>query len=305
MSSSAAPIASLLSRFKRQRPLRAGSLIVTVFGDSIAPRGGAVTLRSLIDLVAPFGLTDRLVRTSVARLAGDDWLEGRRVGRLGEYRITATGRQRFADATRRIYGGPRHDWLGQWTLVLLAGIEGPRRQQLRESLQWEGFGEPVAGVLASPTTTPAEAASHLSVEGPGELPLILEARSPDPRADHRLVTDGWDLTVLAARYTRFMRQFEPVVAWVREPPSPADAFALRTLLIHEYRKIHLRDPLLPASLLPRDWPGSAAYDVCRIIYERVFLTAEDHLSRTAARLDGPLPAPEPAVYQRFSGLRRH
>ncbi len=60
-----------------QRPLRGGSLLITLFGDAIAPRGGAVTLGSLIRLAAPFGLTERLVRTSVARLAREGWLAAR------------------------------------------------------------------------------------------------------------------------------------------------------------------------------------------------------------------------------------
>src|ERR1700730_10864216 len=76
--------ATLVTRFRRQRPLRGGSLLVTIFGDAIAPRGGAVTLASLIDLAAPFGLNERLVRTSMARLAADGWLQNRRRGRLSE-----------------------------------------------------------------------------------------------------------------------------------------------------------------------------------------------------------------------------
>ena len=39
----------------------------------------------------PFGLTERLVRTSVARLAPDDWLASRRSGRLSEYRLSHAG----------------------------------------------------------------------------------------------------------------------------------------------------------------------------------------------------------------------
>src|ERR1700728_727388 len=98
--------AELLARFRRQRPLRGGSLIVTVFGDSIMPRGGAVTLGSLIALAEPFGLNERLVRTAAARLAKDGWLEGRRAGKLSEYRLSHDGRERFAEATKRIYGEP-------------------------------------------------------------------------------------------------------------------------------------------------------------------------------------------------------
>src|SRR5438874_11294617 len=102
-----APVRAVLRNFRAQRPLRGGSLLVTLFGDSIAPRGAAVTPGSLIRLAAPFGLTERLVRTSVARLARDGWLAARRSGRRSEYRLTRGGAERFAAARRRIDGhGP-------------------------------------------------------------------------------------------------------------------------------------------------------------------------------------------------------
>jgi phenylacetic acid degradation operon negative regulatory protein len=159
-------------------------------------------------------------------------------------------------------------------------------------------------VLAHPTLTPAETREHLDVARLVDEPIIVESRTADPGADRRLVAQGWDLRDLGARYARFITGFQPVLAAVREPLAPADAFLVRTLLIHEYRKIHLRDPLLPPSLLPADWPGTAAYDVCRLVYERVFRAAERHLSQVAARLEGELPAPEAALYRRFAGLPR-
>ncbi len=296
--------AALVARFRRQRPLRGGSLIITVFGDAIAPRGGAITLGALISLMTPFGLTERLIRTSVARLAADDWLASRRLGRLSEYRLSPSGRQRFIEATRRIYAGPAPVWAGRWTLVLMPGATAAQRRQIRETLRWEGFGELEPGLLAHPTLTPGETREHLGVGGLADLPILLESRSAGAAADQRLVHEGWDLRELATRYARFIRHFEPVLPQVREPLAPAGAFLARTLLIHEYRKIHLRDPSLPPSLLPVDWPGHTAYEVCRTLYERLFPAAERHLSDVAARLDGPLPAPEAAVYRRFAGLPR-
>src|SRR5215470_7417663 len=90
---------ALVARFQRQRPVRSGSLLITVFGDAIAPRGGTVTLGSLIRLAEPFGIPERLVRTSVRRLAKDGWLTFRREGRQSEYFLTEHGRSRFAEAT--------------------------------------------------------------------------------------------------------------------------------------------------------------------------------------------------------------
>ena len=79
---------------------------------------------------------------------------------------------------------------------------------------------------------------------------------------------------------------------------------MRTLLIHEYRRLHLRDPLLPPRLLRANWPGAQAAALCRDIYASVFAASEAHLSRVAAQLDGPLPPPDASVMERFGGISR-
>src|ERR1700730_14828489 len=134
-----APVRTLLRNFRAQRPLRGGSLLITIFGDAIAPRGGAVPLGRLIRLAAPFGLPGRPVRTSVPRLARDGWLAAQRSGRRSEYRVTRGGGERFAEATQRIYGQSPRQWDGRWTLLVLPSSR-PRRAQLRESLKWLGVG---------------------------------------------------------------------------------------------------------------------------------------------------------------------
>ena len=80
------------------------------------------------------------------------------------------------------------------------------------------------------------------------------------------------------------------------------AFVIRTLLIHEYRKIHLKDPLLPPALLPPDWVGATAYDLSKRLYGAVFTPAEDYLSNTASTTTEPLPAADGSAYSRFGGL---
>src|ERR1700723_375119 len=142
--------AELVARFRRQRPLRGGSLIVTLFGDAIMPRGGAVTLGSLIALAGPFGLNERLVRTATARLAKDGWLTGHRTGKLSEYHLSHDGRERFAEATKRIYNEPDTLWSGRWTVIVLPPMRAAERRELREELVWRGFGELSTNVFAHP-----------------------------------------------------------------------------------------------------------------------------------------------------------
>jgi len=290
----------LLRQFRSQRPLRGGSLLITIFGDAIAPRGGAVTLGSLIRLAQPFGLTERGVRTSVARLARQGWLATRRSGRRSEYRLTPHGGKRFAEATRRIYGQALRRWDGRWTLLLLS--PGAGTAPLREGLKWLGFGQLTPLLLAHPALGAPEARRRLRELGAAGTALLLESRSGALAADRRLASQGWDLKDLARRYRRFLKRFAPLEASAAQPLPAATAFLVRTLLIHEYRKIHLQDPLLPPALLPHAWVGTAAYELCRRLYARLFSAAEAHLSAHAHRLHRPLPPANSAAHARFGGL---
>jgi phenylacetic acid degradation operon negative regulatory protein len=285
--------------------VRGGSLLVTIFGDAVAPRGGVVTLGSLIQLAAPFGLTERLVRTSVARLAQDGWLAARRDGRLSEYRLAPWGQQRFAEATQRIYSkGPLH-WDGHWTLLILPPNGSKRRESLRDGLRWLGFGQVSPGVFAHPMSDLGQARKWLQSLDVGKDALLLKASSEDAGIDQAVVAVGWDLGDLARRYQRFADSYSGVEAALnsRDTLTSESAFVIRTLLIHEYRKIHLQDPLLPPALLPADWVGSSAYEAAAQLYAKVFIAAEEFLTATASTLDGALPSADAAVLDRFGGIR--
>jgi phenylacetic acid degradation operon negative regulatory protein len=298
--------AELVARYRRQRPLRGGSLIVTIFGDSILPRGGAVALGSLIALAALFGLKERLVRTAAARLAKDGWLETRRAGKLSEYRLSPDGRERFAEATKRIYGEPETEWSGRWTVIVLPPMRTSDRRELREELIWRGFGELATNVFAHPEID----SRALRLRGaPAKLLskiIVFDAGLGDDGAPRRLVDLGWDLEDLGLRYQRFVKRFERVLAALQDSRAlePQACFIVRTLLIHEYRRLHLRDPLLPARLLRADWPGAQAAALCRGIYARVFGPSEWYLSAVAAQLEGPLPELDESVMERFGGINR-
>jgi len=297
-------VRTLLRAAHAARPLRSGSLLLTLFGDSIAPRGGEVGLGPLIALAHPLGLSERHVRTSIGRLARENWLESTRIGRLSYYRLTERGQLDFALATTRIYGRAASAWSGAWTMLLLGELDAAERERLSADFRWRGFGRPMPGVLVYPGERLEETRGELARHHCGARVAALRGATGSLDADLELARRAWDLGELETQYARFVRRFAPVErALERAPGTPVACFVVRTLLIHGYRRIHLRDPLLPSALLPGSWTGSAAADLCGRLYGRVFAGAERFVSAHARNRAGPLPPAAPEALRRFGGVR--
>jgi len=295
----------LVEEFKSRRTVRAGSLITTVFGDSIAPRGGTVWLGSLIEVMQDFGISERLVRTSVFRLAKDGWLRSDQIGRRSYYSLTDEGRERFRQATHKIYGEPATTWGGEWCLIFLTDLESAVKENVRKELGWLGFGSLSAGVLAHPTPDLGDLDATLLRLGVNEDLIVMRGMTVvNEPGIRKLARSGWNIDDIDSRYASFVERFRPLIAAYGKSGSvkPQTAFLIRTLLIQEYRKVLLRDPQLPDELLPANWHGSAAYQLCRNLYLAVYEQADEHLSSVMETANGPLPPPSREFMQRFGGL---
>jgi phenylacetic acid degradation operon negative regulatory protein len=296
------PIARLLAGFAARRPMRAGSLIVTIFGDAILPRGGEVLLADLMALLAEFSLNDSQLRTALSRLVADGWLEAERLGRRSLYRPTEIGRHRFAEATRRIYSGPPKAWRGSWHVLLLP--DGTERGELGKDLGWLGFGSLAPGLMLHPTPDAASLASVIADLPAEARPLVIAGKSAltsPPRLLPALVQRCWDLAALRDSYRGFLAEFADLGQAIGEGfvPAPLPALLARLMLIHDYRRLILRDPMLPPALLPRDWIGREAYAAARALYRALAKPAESWIDRHLRGRKGPLPAPGAAFRRRF------
>ncbi len=291
------PIAAILQHL-RNRPSRTWSIVVTVFGDAVAPRGGSLWLGSLLGIFEAMEIPGGVVRTAMSRLTADGWLQRSRVGRNSFYQLTDEGRSRFAAAAERIYGEPPTDWDGRFNLVLLDSgadrdaIGGTDRDKLRGVLESSGFGSIAPGVLIAPLSTPLpnEAAALLRLQGCADLPT-----------GRQLVERAWTLTDTAEAYRRFLHAFEPLLQWIAASGqlSDLDALVARILLVHEYRRVVLRDPLLPPALLPADWPGTGARRLASRIYQALLPGSERWLDQNGQNEDGPLPPSSSDLQRRF------
>ncbi|MDZ4078461.1 phenylacetic acid degradation operon negative regulatory protein PaaX [Hydrocarboniphaga sp.] len=270
-----------IKRYLKEEEPRSKSLIVSVFGDSIAPCASGVWLGELIELMEPFDVNERLVRTSSFRLIEEGWLESIRDGRRSRYALTSLGKRRFAHAYRRIYTPPPSNWDGRWTLVMLtkAGVGAPERSELRKELEWEGFGMIAPGIFVHPSADVrmlAEILDQLELRERTMVLSVADLSELSARPIAELASECWNLESVALEYREFLKRFEPATGLLTsKQASPEICFVVQTLLIHSFRRVSLHDPRLPDSVLPADWPGHAAYEVCREIYRSTFPGAQE------------------------------
>ena len=263
-------LAPLLDHW-RERPQRTWSVVVTVLGDAVVPRGGAVWLATLIELFAAMGVDAGALRTAMSRLVADGWTERSRVGRNSSYSLTQHGLSVSVAAADRIYAAQPPAWDGTFQIVLY-----PKDRAALDRAAW---GQAAPGVYVAPGPM-----------APGREAITLTAAA-DPGAGRLLAARAWPLDRLAASFDRFNTAFASLPAW--RNASPLEAMVGRTLLIHEYRRIVLHAPALPAEILPLNWPGDTARRLCADAYRGLLPASEIWLS------DKELPAPNGSLRRRF------
>lgn len=282
---------------------------MTIWGDSIAPHGGTLWLGSLIDLSSNLGLNERVVRTSVFRLKREQLLVSKQVGRRSYYTLTQTGEHRFEEATKRIYNHQTEPWNGEWTLLFTERrrLSDAKNRQLRMELGWLGFGDLGSGIFAHPNCgfsfverilLDLDIQKHVAMMRASNLP------QPKEPPTHILVQKGWDLAEIESGYAEFIEHFEPVFEALKstESPAPEQCFNLRTLLVHDYRRALLRDPMLPERLLPQTWKGARARALFRTIYLSIWHSAEMYLMQKMITDKGRPPDASREFKSRFGGL---
>lgn len=270
-------------------PLRAASFIVTIYGDVVEPRGGAIWIGNIIEACAGVGISETLVRTAVSRLVAAGRLAGEREGRRSFYRLTEAARSEFAAAARVLFGPPEET---AWHFVQLVGSASEERMQMLERSGHARLGPRLAvGVRPFPLSImPAVVFRADVAEGAGELGAF--------------AAECWDLEPHAEAYKRFLQRFDPLADFVEAGGTlaSADCLTARLLLVHQFRLEALRDPRLPAEVLPPGWPGAEARRLFARLYCSLSPQADLHVARNFITATGSLPMACDATSRRLAML---
>ncbi len=233
--------------------MNARAALFDVYGDHLRARGGLAPVAALVRLLGALDIAAPAVRTAVSRMVRQGWLAPAATGSGPGYRLTPRAAQRLDEAAERIYRSAPTSWDGKWDVLVVDRVpDRARRERLRDGLSFLGYAtvRDSVWIAARPSV---EVEPLLATEG---VTAERFSASYQGRAAG-LVARVWDLEAIGRSYQRWLDETAGRLVLV-EPPDDEAAFAVRSRLVHEWRKFLFRDPGLPQPLLPAGWPGDKA-----------------------------------------------
>jgi phenylacetic acid degradation operon negative regulatory protein len=273
------------------------SLVVTIFGDAIVPRGGVLRLGALQQITDHIGISNNALRTAMSRLASDGWLERQRMGRASFYNPSAMAAHENKEASDIIYRFFPVDWNGNWLIAVSTDSDG-FCPATKAKLHVADFAFQNRKLAIAP---------DYRMAGEGNLKFdtaglsVFEARSFGNDNTKELLGSFQFHHDCFALYRQFTDSAEKLSNELKKcnEISGLDALLLRLLLLHQWRRIALKDVQWPRELRPPDWPGYSAQTLIRDLYHKLLAPSEVWLSQLDATPHGVLPSAENSLITRF------
>ena len=237
--------------------MNARSALFDLYGDHLRTRGAQAPVASLVRLLAPLGIAGPAVRTAVSRMVRQGWLAPVRLDGGPGYVLTPRASHRLDEAAERVYSRGDPQWDGRWHVLIVERVgDRAHRERVRAALRYLGYAPLADRTWISPRAS-VELDALLAAEGL-RAERFQASYAGDP---HGLLERAWDLDGLARAYRRWLVTAGDLIAGVGSDATDEVVFALRSSLVHEWRKFLFSDPGLPAQLLPARWPGHEAADL--------------------------------------------
>ncbi|MCV7428727.1 PaaX family transcriptional regulator C-terminal domain-containing protein [Mycobacterium montefiorense] len=208
------------------------------------------TASELIRLTADFGIKESTLRVALTRMVGaGDLIRSADGYRLSDRLLARQSRQDEAMRPQT------RAWRGHWHVVIVTsvGADARTRAAQRASMYRKRFGELREGVWMRPDNL------DLDLEpGVADRVRVLNARDDAPG---QLAAELWDLPAWASAGQQLVDE-------MADTPDVPGRFMVAAGIVRHL----LTDPMLPAELLPDDWPGarlrSAYHDFATELLDR-------------------------------------
>lgn len=265
---------------QKSKPIRTTTIIFTLFGGYINPRGGEIRAGSLIKLLTPFGLSGNAIRLALSRMSTQGLIRSRKKGRESYYSLTKKGNEWMLGGKHWALEKEYKQWDKKWRLLVYSIPEEIRnvRDTLRNKLRGIGFGSLGSSLWISPYDFKKGLARLFEQLKVAEYVETFEAQYTGQREGRKIAVKAWNIHGLENRYKEFLNKYSPLLSMLKEKIKKkkvidsGECFAQRFRVTAEFIDIALDDPMLPLELLPDNWVGLKAKKICLEYWE--FLTPE-------------------------------
>jgi len=261
------------------RSSRPRSLIITMYGAYSRQIGGWFSVSSLLTMLRSVEVDEASARGALSRLKRKGVLESVKHGNTAGYLIGEATRRVFELGDARVLERRQPPLEAGWILATFSIPETERdvRYRLRSGLEGIGLGQVSPGFWIGPRHLEADIRQVVSRLGVDEYVDLFSASHMGFNSTADAVATWWDLDAIGDQYAEFTAAFTPMGRrWARASGSVdrERAFADYTRALTAWRPIPYLDPGLPATYLPRRWPGTAA--------SKLFFELHDRLAAPAA-----------------------
>lgn len=215
---------STLSIWQTDTPPRVWSILVTLFGDIAQSPDSHLSGKAVTAILTELNIKPEAIRVALHRLRNDGWISSRKVGRQSNYALTTWGLEQCAAATPQIYG----PWTTPDRLYLIA--PDPRE---RTPVPPDAAVQIAPGLFTSPQLPRDEMALHVPIPNAQSLPQWVQEKLFPP-----------ELSDAAQIFGQRVTAFQSHTCDLKSLP-PIRVAALRTIIVHEWRRIILRVPDVP------------------------------------------------------------
>lgn len=280
-----------VARRRQVNKASAPSLLTAMLAEFALARPEPLWTQTILGALECLDIGQKSARQAVARIAAEGWLTSQRHGRRVRWQLTASGRRRLTDCVDHAdqLGQADTNWDSRWLVAVVSVPESKReaRHKLRTRLSRAGFGSPGWSMWVSPHTGLEWELKNIVAD----LKLTDEAMSFIAQCGalgdvHRLVSAAWDLDELSGRYEHFIDEFRGL-----QPRNPMAALLAQIRLRHEWHRLSILDPRLPAELLSSNWSGFHAAKLFNNSHSAWRTLADLGWSNLIARYDQALDRP--------------
>lgn len=215
---------------------RTWSIIVTIFGDLAQNPLDEISGPLLSSLTSKIGIKPQAMRVALHRLRRDGWIVTEKLGRTSKHRLSKFGLEQSAIASPRIYSR-ESEVPTQWHIL----ITDPLAPKTNHTLGKRGYLSVRNGVYIGEGKAPTIPTNDLVLEGNlSSIPDWLKTAVADPETIQEYTQLVENITFVNDILVR---------GYI---PSQIEVAIIRTLIVHNWRRIVLRQSDLSVEFLKID-----------------------------------------------------